>query len=91
MKHPRQYRVLKRHQAPNGIPDGTSGKNKQTKPHLPMHVDIRDTGSIPGLGRSPGGGHSNPFQYSCLEYLMDKGPGRLLSIVCKESDTTEAT
>ena len=56
-----------------------------------MHVDIRDTGSIPGLGRSPGGGHSNPFQYSCLEYLMDKGPGGLLSIVCKESDTTEAT
>ena len=29
--------------------------------------DIRDTGSIPGLGRSPGGGHGNPLQYSCLE------------------------
>ena len=29
--------------------------------------DIRDAGSIPGLGRSPGGGHSNPLQYSCLE------------------------
>ena len=29
--------------------------------------DIRDMGSIPGLGRSPGGGHGNPFQYSCLE------------------------
>ena len=28
--------------------------------------DIRDIGSIPGLGRSPGGGHGNPFQYSCL-------------------------
>ena len=28
--------------------------------------DIRDRGSIPGLGRSPGGGHGNPFQYSCL-------------------------
>ena len=29
--------------------------------------DIRDTGSIPGVGRSPGGGHSNALQYSCLE------------------------
>ena len=29
--------------------------------------DIRDMGSTPGLGRSPGGGHANPFQYSCLE------------------------
>ena len=29
--------------------------------------DIRDTGSIPGLGRSPGVGHGNPFLYSCLE------------------------
>ena len=29
--------------------------------------DIRVVGSIPGLGRSPGGGHGNPFQYSCLE------------------------
>ena len=29
--------------------------------------DIRDQGSIPGLGRSPGGGHGNPLQYSCLE------------------------
>ena len=30
-------------------------------------VDIRDVASIPGLGRSPGGGHSNPLQYSCQE------------------------
>ena len=29
--------------------------------------DIRDVGSVPGLGRSPGGGHGNPFQNSCLE------------------------
>ena len=29
--------------------------------------DIRDAGSIPGLGRSPGGGHGNPLQHSCLE------------------------
>ena len=34
--------------------------------------DVRDTGSIPGLGRSPEGGHGNPLQYSCLENLMDR-------------------
>ena len=35
--------------------------------------DIRDTGSILGSGRAPGGGHSNPLQYSCLENPMDRG------------------
>ena len=35
--------------------------------------DVRDMGSIPGLGRSPGGGHANPLQYSCLENPMDRG------------------
>ena len=35
--------------------------------------DRRDTGSIPGLGRSPGGGNGNPLQYSCLENPMDRG------------------
>ena len=35
--------------------------------------DSRDAGSIPGLGRSPGGGHGNPPQYSCLENPMDRG------------------
>ena len=38
--------------------------------------DIRDTGSIPGLGRSAGGGHDNPLQYSCLENSMDRGAWR---------------
>ena len=42
--------------------------------------DIRDAGSIPGSGRSPGGGPGNPLQYSCLENLMDGEPGRLQSI-----------
>ena len=32
-----------------------------------------DAGSIPGSGRSPGGGRANPLQYSCLENLMDRG------------------
>ena len=35
--------------------------------------DIRDVGSIPELRRSPGGGHSNPLQYSCLENPLDRG------------------
>ena len=50
-------------------------KNKQKKPkHLLANGgDVRDAGSIPRLGRSPGGGHGNPLQYSCLENLMDRG------------------
>ena len=35
--------------------------------------DTRDMGSIPGSGRSPGGGHGNPLQWSCLENPMDGG------------------
>ena len=35
--------------------------------------DARDAGLIPGLGRSPGEGNSNPLQYSCMENSMDKG------------------
>ena len=35
--------------------------------------DVKDLGLTPGLGRSPGGGHGNPFQYSRLENPMDRG------------------
>ena len=35
--------------------------------------NIKDAGSIPGLGRSPGGGHGNLLQYSYLENPMDRG------------------
>ena len=35
--------------------------------------DTRDVGSIPGLGKSPAGGHGNPLQYSCLENPIDRG------------------
>ena len=35
--------------------------------------NLRDAASIPGLGRSPGGGHGNLLQYSCLENPMDRG------------------
>ena len=38
--------------------------------------DIRGVGLIPGLGRSPGEGHGNPLQDSCLENTMDRGAWR---------------
>ena len=38
--------------------------------------DLRDAGSIPGLGKFPGGEHDSPLQYSCLENLMDRGARR---------------
>ena len=38
----------------------------------PFAGDTRDMGSVPGSGKSPGGGHGNPLQYSCLENPMDK-------------------
>ena len=45
--------------------------------NMPANVgDIRDAGSIPGLGRSPGGGDGNPFEYSCLENPKDRGVWR---------------
>ena len=42
--------------------------------NLPANIgDVKDAGSIPGLGRSPGGENGNPVQYSCLENHMDRG------------------
>ena len=42
--------------------------------NLPANArDISDVGSIPGLGRSTGGGHGNPIQYSCLGNPVDRG------------------
>ena len=42
--------------------------------NLPVKAgDLRDVGLIPGLGRSPGRGHDNPAQHSCLENPMDTG------------------
>ena len=52
--------------------------------------DIEDVGSIPGLGRSPGGGHGNPFQCSSLENPMNRGAwGAIVYGGHTESDTTE--
>ena len=45
--------------------------------NLPANAgDVRDAGSIPGSGRSPGRGHGNPLQYSCLKNPMDRGAWR---------------
>ena len=42
--------------------------------YLPADAgDVKDAGSIPRSGRSPGGGHGNPLQCSCLENPMDRG------------------
>ena len=51
--------------------------------------DIRDVSLIPGSGSSPGGGHSNPLQYSCLENPMDKGAWWATVHRVAELDTTE--
>ena len=53
-----------------GLPGGSNGKESA--------CNAGDLGSIPGLGRSPGGRHSNPLQYSCLENPMDRGAWRTI-------------
>ena len=53
--------------------------------------DIRDTGSTPGSGRSPGGGSGSSLQCSCLENPVDRGAWRATVHSVTESDTTEAT
>ena len=52
--------------------------------------DIKDLGSIPGSGRSPGEGHGYPVQYSCLENAMDRGVWRVTVHGVAEPDMTEA-
>ena len=52
---------------------------------------VRDVGLIPGLGRSPGKGNSNPLQYSGLESSMDGGAWQTTVHRTAESDKTEVT
>ena len=54
-----------------GFPGGSDGKE--------FACSVGDLGSIPGLGRSLGGGHGNPLQYSCLGNHRTEEPGRLQS------------
>ena len=56
------------HMRSKGFLGGSNGKEPTCN-----SGDIRDVGSIPVSGRSPGGGHCNPLQYSCLKNSMDRG------------------
>ena len=64
--------VKARVQAELGFPGGSAKKS--------LPASAGHTGSIPGMGRSPGGGHGNPIQYSCLDIPMDRGAWRAKSM-----------
>ena len=67
----------------SGFPGGSMVKNPPVK--------AGDAGSIPGSGRSPRGGQSNPLQYSCLKNPMDRRAWWATVHEVSESDMTEAT
>ena len=67
-----------------GFPGGSAIKNP------PAYAGATgDTGSVPGLGRSPGGGNGNPLQYSCLGNPMDRGAWQATVHGVAELDMTE--
>ena len=66
-----------------GFPGGSDSKESD--------CNAGDTGSIYGLGRFPGGGHGNPFQYSCLENPKDRGAWWARVHGVAKSLTTEST
>ena len=57
------------------------------KHYLPVLEMLTDAGSIPESGRSPGGGHGNLLQHSCLENPMTEEPGRAAVHVITKSQT----
>ena len=69
-----------------GLPQGFSGRESSCSAG-----DAGDLGSIPGLGRSPGRGNSNPLQYSCLENPMDRGAWRATAHGVTKSQTRLST
>ena len=71
----------------DSFPAGASGRG----PSPANAGDVRDMGSIPGSGRSPGGGHGNPLQCSCLENPMDRGAWEAMVYRVAESDKTKVT
>ena len=66
--HVSQHLILATVYEVGGFPGGAVVKNPP-----PKAGDTGDAGSIPGLGRFPGEGNSNPLQYSCLENSTDRG------------------
>ena len=68
------------------FPGGSVVKNPPTNER-----DSGDMGSIPGLGRYPGGGNGNPLQYSCLGNPLERGAWRATVHGVAESDMTEHT
>ena len=57
-----------------GCPSSAASQGMLVVKNPPTNAgDIRDVGSIPGSGRSPGGEHGSPLQYSCLKSHMDRG------------------
>ena len=66
---------------PGGLPRWFSGKESA--------CSVEDLVSIPGLGRSPGGGRGKPLQYSCLENPMDRGARQAAVHGVAGSDRTE--
>ena len=75
----------------SGFPGGSVGKESTCNAG-----DAGDMGLLPGSGRSPGGGHGNPLQYSCLENPIDRGAwwatvhGVLKSQTCQKQLSTNA-
>ena len=88
-EYPRPYRRLQGGLPPAcpwSFPSGAVVKNP------PAHAgDVRDAGSIPRSGRSPGEGNGSPLQYSCLENPLDRGAWRAAGHGVTETDTTEET
>ena len=73
--------VIKGSLIAEGFPGGSAVKNPP--------ANAGDTGSTPGLGRSPGGGNGSPLQYYCLENPMDGGAWQAVVHGVAESDMAE--
>ena len=75
-QHKQETRVVHEQYASDGISYRPVQVGLEVKNPPANEGDVRNVGSISGLGRSPGEGNGNPFQYSCLENPMDRGAWR---------------
>ena len=64
-------------------------KTKQTKKTPVNAGDIRDAGSVPGSGRSPGGGQGNSLQYSCQDNLRTEEPGTVRRVAKSQKQLSD--